>query len=397
VRAPEEVTVTEKPLAQRAIPAVFMRGGTSKGVFFRSDSLPPPGVERDRILLRVLGSPDPYGKQIDGMGGASSSTSKVIIVGPPSRAGVDIDYCFGQVSIDAPLIDWSGNCGNLTAAVAPFAMHTGLLPIPSKDGIAHIKLWQSGIRKQIDVHVPITDGQVQELGDFELDGVTFPAAEIAIDFLDPGGSGEAALLPTGNVKDILEIPGLGSFEASLVNAGNPAVIIEARSIGLRGNELQRDINSNIELLARCETIRAHGAVAMKLAKTVEDATRSRPATPKLALVAPPMAYVASSGKAISPDMVDLNVRMLSMGVLHHALPGTGAITIGVAGALPGTLVHGVAQASYSPNGALRIGHPSGMLTVAAQVEKSGAQWNVLKATVSRSARRLMTGEVFTRD
>lgn len=386
--------MTSKTLAQRAIPAVFMRGGTSKGVFFRSDSLPAPGVERDRILLRVLGSPDPYGKQIDGMGGASSSTSKVIIVGPPSRAGIDIDYCFGQVSIDAPLIDWSGNCGNLTAAVAPFAMHAGLLPIPSKDGVAHIRMWQSGIRKQIDAHVPITDGQVQELGDFELDGVTFPAAEIVIDFLDPGGSGDTALLPTGNVKDILEIPGVGSFEVSLVNAGNPAVIIEARSIGLRGNELQRDINSNIELLARCEMIRASGAVAMKLAQTVEDATRSRPATPKLALVAPPTAYVASSGKAISPDMVDLNVRMLSMGVLHHALPGTGAITIGVAGALPDTLEHRVAQASHRQDGTLRVGHPSGMLTVSAQVEKGGDQWNVLKASVSRSARRLMTGEVF---
>jgi 2-methylaconitate cis-trans-isomerase PrpF len=255
-------------------------------------------------------------------------------------------------------------------------------------------MWQSGIRKQIDVHVPITDGQVQELGDFELDGVTFPAAEIVIDFLDPGGSGDAPLLPTGNVRDILEIPGLGSFEVSLVNAGNPAVIIEARSIGLSGNELQQDINSSIELLARCEAIRAHGAVAMKLAETVEDATRSRPATPKLALVAPPTAYAASSGKVISPDMVDLNVRMLSMGVLHHALPGTGAITIGVAGALSGTLVHRIAQASHSQSGALRVGHPSGMLTVSAQVEKSGDQWNVLKASVSRSARRLMTGEVF---
>jgi 2-methylaconitate cis-trans-isomerase PrpF len=255
-------------------------------------------------------------------------------------------------------------------------------------------MWQSGIGKQIDVHVPIANGQVQELGDFELDGVTFPAAEIVVDFLDPGGSGNVPLLPTGNVKDILEIPGLGSFEVSLVNAGNPAVIIEAHSIGLRGNELQQDINSNVELLARCEAIRAHGAVAMKLAKTAEDATRARPATPKLALVAPPTAYIASSGKAISPDMIDLNVRMLSMGVLHHALPGTGAITVGVAGALPGTLVHRIAQASHWQGGVLRIGHPSGMLTIAAQVERSGSQWNVLKASVSRSARRLMTGEVF---
>jgi 2-methylaconitate isomerase len=380
-------------VSQRSIPAIFMRGGTSKGVFFRSDALPPPGPERDAILLRVLGSPDPYGKQIDGMGGASSSTSKVVIVGPTNRPGVDLEYCFGQVSIADALIDWSGNCGNLTSAVAPFAMHSGVLPMPA-DGIAHIRMWQSGIQKRIDAHVPIRDGHVEELGDFELDGVTFPASEIVIDFLDPGGSGDAPLLPTGNVTDMLDIPGIGSLEVSLVNAGNPAVIVEARCIGLRGDELQNQINHDAALLARCEIIRAHGAVAMKLAKTPEEASRLRPATPKLAFVAPPAAYVASSGKAVSNAMIDLNVRMLSMGVLHHALPGTGAITMGVAGALPGTLVHRIANASGWAGSSLRIGHPSGTLKVDAEVERVGDHWNVLKASVSRSARRLMAGHVF---
>jgi len=379
-------------VSQRSIPAIFMRGGTSKGVFFRSDVLPPPGPERDSILLRVLGSPDRYGKQIDGMGGASSSTSKVIIVGPSSRPDTDVEYCFGQVSVDAPLIDWSGNCGNLTSAVAPFAMHAGLLPVPA-DGIARVKMWQSGIQKRIDARVPIRDGHVEELGNFELDGVTFPAAEIVIDFLDPGGSGDAALLPTGRLTEVLDVPGVGSFEVSLVNAGNPAVIIEARSVGLRGDELQQDINRDAALLARCEAIRAHGAVAMKLAQSAGDATRNRPATPKLAFIAPPAAYTASSGKAVTAAMVDLNVRMLSMGALHHALPGTGAITMGVAGALPGTLVHRIARASGWTGSVLRVGHPSGTLTVAAEVEQAGEQWNVLKVSVSRSARRLMVGHV----
>lgn len=370
-----------------------MRGGTSKGVFFRADVLPPPGPERDRLLLRVLGSPDPYGKQIDGMGGASSSTSKVIVVERSGRQGCDLDYCFGQVSIDTPLIDWAGNCGNLTAAVAPFAMHSGLMPIPA-DGMAHVRMWQTNIRKQIDSYVPIAGGQVVEDGDFVLDGVTFPAAEIRIDFLDPAGSADTPLLPTGNPVDILEVPGVGSFSATLINAGNPTVIVEAASLGLRGDELQKDVNPHAELLARCEAIRAQGAVAMKLANSAEEATRLRPATPKLAFVTAPSRYIASNGKVVAAEDIDLNARMLSMGVLHHALTGTGAIALAVAAALPGTLVHAIATEAGWSTRPLRIGHPSGKLAVAAETRQTGSQWTALKASVSRSARRLMVGQVY---
>jgi probable AcnD-accessory protein PrpF len=379
-------------MTQHSIPAIYMRGGTSKGVFFRADVLPPPGPERDRLLLRVLGSPDPYGKQIDGMGGASSSTSKVVVA-RSSRQGCDLDYCFGQVSIDAPLIDWAGNCGNLTAAVAPFAMHSGLMPIPA-DGMAHVRMWQTNIRKQIDSYVPIAGGQVVEDGDFVLDGVTFPAAEIRIDFLDPAGSADTPLLPTGNPIDILEVPGVGAFRATLINAGNPTVIVEAGSLGLRGDELQTDVNQHAELLARCEAIRAQGAVAMKLANSAQEATRLRPATPKLAFVTAPSRYIASNGKVVAADDIDLNARMVSMGVLHHALTGTGAIALAVAAALPGTLVHSIATAAGWGTRPLRIGHPSGKLAVAAETRQTGAEWTALKASVSRSARRLMAGQVY---
>ena len=334
---------------QIKIPATYLRGGTSKGVFFRLQDLPPaaqqPGPARDALLLRVVGSPDPYGKQTDGMGGATSSTSKVVILAPATQPGHDVDYLFGQVSIDQPFVDWSGNCGNLSAAVGPCAIHMGLIDaarIPHS-GVCTVRIWQANIGKTIVAHVPITEGQVQETGDFELDGVTFPAAEVALEFLDPADDGEGeggggAMFPTGNAVDALEVPGVGQFQATLINAGIPTIFLNARDLGYTGTELQADINEDKAALARLETIRAWGAVKMGLIRDVAEAA-TRQHTPKIAFVAPPAAYTASSGKAVQAGDVDLLVRALSMGKLHHAMMGTAAVAIGTAAAVPGTLVH----------------------------------------------------------
>ncbi|HXZ08916.1 MAG TPA: 2-methylaconitate cis-trans isomerase PrpF, partial [Paraburkholderia sp.] len=375
-------------MAQYRIPAVYMRGGTSKGVFFRADSLPSDPVLRDKILLRVIGSPDPYEKQIDGMGAATSSTSKLVIVGPSSRPDCDVDYLFGAASIDKPVIDWSGNCGNLTSAVGPFAIAQGLVDAP-RDGIATVRIWQANINAKIIAHVPMKEGQVVEEGDFELDGVTFPAAEIRIEFLDPGGSddGEKAaggMFPTGSSLDVLDVPGYGAFRVTMINAGNPAIFIHAEDLGLRGNEMQTDVNSNAALLAKCEAIRAHAAVRMGLATTAEEVTALRPHTPKLAFVSLPTRYVASSGKTVEPLHVDINARILSMGKLHHAMTGTGAVAIAVAAAIPGTAVNQLVAGKASDQ--IRFGHPSGVMAVGAQAEQRDGAWVVTKAIMSRSAR-----------
>lgn len=383
-------------MPQREIPAVYMRGGTSKGVFFLTDDLPADPVRRDRILLRVIGSPDPYGQQIDGMGAATSSTSKVVLVGPSSRPDCDVDYRFGQVAIDRPLIDWSGNCGNLTSAVGPFAIAQGLVAAP-RDGTAVVRIWQANIAARIIAHVPMRDGEVVEEGDFELDGVTFPAAQIRIEFLDPSPAQDAegapgGMFPTGRALDSLEVPGIGRVEVTMINAGNPAVFIDAAQLGLRGNEMQRDVNGDAALLARCEAIRAHATVRMGLARDADEATRLRPHTPKLAFVAPALAYTASSGKAIESAMVDFNARILSMGKLHHAMTGTGAVAIAVAAAIPGTLVNRLLPAGAVPE-QVRFGHPSGVMAVGARAERRGDAWVVTQAIMSRSARRLMSGSV----
>jgi hypothetical protein len=369
-----------------------MRGGTSKGVFFRADSLPSDPRERDHLLLRVIGSPDPYRKHIDGMGGATSSTSKVVLVSKSRRPDCDVDYLFGQVAIDVPLVDWSGNCGNLTTAVGPFAIEQGLVTAAA-DGISPVRMWQANISKRIIAHVPMRGGEVEEDGDFVLDGVAFPAAEIRLEFLDAGGVGDAALLPTGNPADKLDVPGLGRIAATLINAGNPAVIVDASSLGLKGSEMQGDVNNDPALLARCEAIRAHGAVAMGLAASAQEATKSRPATPRLAFVAPPFAYTASSGRPIGPAEIDLLARFISMGALHHALPGTGAVGLAVAAALPGTLAHRIVGDKSASGRQVRIGHPSGTLPVGAEMFQEGGVWRANKAIFSRSARRLMVGEV----
>ncbi|WP_122899199.1 2-methylaconitate cis-trans isomerase PrpF [Acinetobacter sp. B51(2017)] len=383
---------------QIKIAATYMRGGTSKGVFFKLDDLPEaaqvPGRIRDQILLRVIGSPDPYGKQIDGMGGATSSTSKTVILAKSEQADHDVDYLFGQVSIDQAFVDWSGNCGNLTAAVGAFAITNGLVDadkIP-ENGICTVKIWQKNIAKTIIAHVPISNGQVQETGDFELDGVTFPAAEVQIEFLDPADDGEdgGAMFPTGNLVDRFEVPEIGTFQATFINAGIPTIFINAEDLGFQGTELQDAINSDAATLARLETIRAYGAKYMGLIDDVAEAEK-RQHTPKIAFVAAPQAYTTSSGKALTAQDCDLLVRALSMGKLHHAMMGTAAVAIGTAAAIPGTLVN--LAAGGGEREAVRFGHPSGTLRVGAQAIQENGQWVVKKAVMSRSARVLMEGWV----
>lgn len=383
---------------QIKIPATYMRGGTSKGVFFRLQDLPEsaqvPGAARDALLMRVIGSPDPYGKQTDGMGGATSSTSKTVIIARSSKPDHDVDYLFGQVSIDQAFIDWSGNCGNLSAAVGPFAISAGLVD-PSRiprDGVAIVRIWQANIGKTIIGHVQMADGAVQETGDFELDGVTFPAAEVQLEFMDPAAEeeGGGSMFPTGNLVDDLEVPGVGTLKATMINAGIPTIFIEAEAIGYKGTELQDAINSDEKALAMFETIRAHGALRMGLIKQLDEiATRQH--TPKVAFVAKPAEYVASSGKRVAADDVDLLVRAMSMGKLHHAMMGTAAVAIGTAAAISGTLVN--LAAGGGEREAVRFGHPSGTLRVGAEARESGGEWTVTKAIMSRSARVLMEGWV----
>jgi len=380
---------------QTKIPATYMRGGTSKGVFFKLTDLPQaaqvPGEARDKLLLRVIGSPDPYGKHTDGMGGATSSTSKTVILAKSEKEDHDVDYLFGQVSIDKPFVDWSGNCGNLTAAVGSFAIASGLVDaerIP-ENGVAVVRIWQKNIEKTIVAHVPITDGQVQETGDFELDGVTFPAAEVQIDFMSPVDASEA-MFPTGNLVDDLEVPGIGTFKATMINAGIPTVFLNADEIGYIGTELQEAINGDPAALAHFETIRAHGAIRMGLIEQVEEAA-ARQHTPKVAFVAPPAGYTASSGKEIQTGDIDLNVRALSMGKLHHAMMGTAAVAIGTAAAIPGTLVN--QAAGGGDRDSVVFGHPSGTLKVGAEASETDGNWTVNKVSMSRSARILMEGWV----
>jgi probable AcnD-accessory protein PrpF len=382
-------------LPQMKIPATYMRGGTSKGVFFSLTDLPAAaqvaGAERDALLLRVIGSPDPYGKHTDGMGGATSSTSKTVILSKSTQADHDVDYLFGQVSIDKPFVDWSGNCGNLTAAVGSFAISNGLVDarrVP-QNGTAVVRIWQANIHKTIIAHVPITHGEVQETGDFELDGVTFPAAEVQVEFLDPA-DGDGAMFPTGNVVDELDVPGVGTFVVTMINAGIPTIFINAADINYLGTELQDAINNDDTALTMFETIRAYGAVKMGLISDIDEAV-ARQHTPKVAFVAPAADYVSSSGKSVTTTDIDLVVRALSMGKLHHAMMGTAAVAIGTAAAIPGTLVN--LAAGGGDRTSVRFGHPSGTLRVGAQAELVQGQWQVKKAIMSRSARVLMEGKV----
>ncbi|WP_145479570.1 2-methylaconitate cis-trans isomerase PrpF [Stenotrophomonas rhizophila] len=385
-------------LPQLRIPATYMRGGTSKGVFFRLQDLPlaaqEPGAARDALLMRVIGSPDPYGKHTDGMGGATSSTSKCVIISAPSVPDHDVDYLYGQVSIDTAFVDWSGNCGNLSTAVGPFAISNGFIDparIPH-NGTCIVRIWQANIGKTILAHVPVAEGQVQEIGDFELDGVTFPAAEIALEFIDPSDDeGEGgSMFPTGNLVDTLEVPGVGSFQATMITAGIPTIFLNAADLGYTGTELQPAINEDKAALARFEAIRAHGAVRMGLIAGIDQAA-TRQHTPKVAFVAPAQDYVSSSGRQIAAGEIDLHARALSMGKLHHAMMGTAAVAIGTAAAIPGTLVN--LAAGGGERGAVTFGHPSGTLRVGAEAAQVDGQWVVTKAVMSRSARVLMEGAV----
>lgn len=380
---------------QIKVPATYMRGGTSKGVFFNLTDLPKPaqvaGEARDNLLLRVIGSPDPYGKQTDGMGGATSSTSKTVILSKSEQANHDVDYLFGQVAIDKAFVDWSGNCGNLTSAVGAFAISNGLVDknrVPD-NGIAIVRVWQANIKKSILVHVPMTNGEVQETGDFELDGVTFPAAEVKLEFVDPA-DGDGALFPTGNVVDDLEVPDVGTLKATMINAGIPTIFINAEDIGYTGTELQDDINNDDAALKKLETIRAYGAVKMGLITNINEA-QARQHTPKVAFVAKPVAYNASSGKHIDAGSINLLVRAMSMGKLHHAMMGTAAVAIGTAAAIEGTLVNLAAGGGALSE--VNFGHPSGTLKVGAEAKNSNGDWQVTKASMSRSARVLMEGLV----
>jgi len=384
---------------QIKVPATYIRGGTSKGVFFRLQDLPEsarvPGKARDALLMRVIGSPDPYAKQIDGMGGATSSTSKTVIIAKSTRPDHDVDYLFGQVSIDSAFVDWSGNCGNLSSAVGPFSIAGGLIDasrIP-ENGTATIRIWQANIGKTIIAHVPITNGQVQETGDFELDGVTFPAAEVQLEFMDPAAEEDGAggsMFPTGNLIDELDVPGIGVLKATMINAGIPTIFVEAEAIGYTGTELQEAINGDAKAMARFETIRAHGAVRMGLINHVDEAAK-RQHTPKVAFVARPKDYVSSSGKPVAAADIDLLVRAMSMGKLHHAMMGTAAVAIATAAAIPGTLVN--QAAGGGTRNAVRFGHPSGTLRVGAEASQENGEWVVKKAIMSRSARVLMEGLV----
>lgn len=380
---------------QIKIPATYIRGGTSKGVFFNLTDLPEvaqvPGEARDNILLRVIGSPDPYGKQTDGMGGATSSTSKTVILAKSEQPDHDVDYLFGQVSIDKAFVDWSGNCGNLTAAVGSFAISSGLVDadrVP-ENGICTVRIWQKNIEKTIVAHVPMTNGEVQETGDFELDGVTFPAAEVQVDFMSPVDATDA-MFPTGNLVDELEVPGVGTFQVTMINAGIPTVFLNAADINYTGTELQEAINGDPKALEMFETIRSHGAVKMGLINDVSEAA-ARQHTPKVAFVAPPAEYASSSGKQINASDIDLNVRALSMGKLHHAMMGTAAVAIGTAATIPGTLVN--LAAGGGEREAVTFGHPSGTLKVGAEASDNGGDWTVNKVSMSRSARVLMEGWV----
>ncbi|GAB3126475.1 2-methylaconitate cis-trans isomerase PrpF [Novispirillum itersonii] len=385
---------------QIRIPATYMRGGSSKGVFFRLDDLPQrcriPGEARDRLFQRVIGSPDPYGKHTDGMGGATSSTSKCVILSKSTQADHDVDYLYGQIAIDTAFVDWSGNCGNLSTAAGAFAIHAGLVdPVP-RNGICTVRIWQANIGKTIIAHVPVTDGKVQETGDFALDGVTFPAAEIVLEFVDPAddGANGGALFPTGNPVDELEVPETlvpgGRLKATLINSGIPTIFVNASDLGYDGTELQEVINGDPQALARFESLRAIGAVRMGLIRDPAEASK-RQHTPKIAFVAPPADYVASSGRTVKAGDIDLLVRALSMGKLHHAMMGTAAVAIGTAAAIPGTLVN--LAAGGGARQSVRFGHPSGTLRVGAEAERENGQWKITNAIMSRTARILMEGWV----
>lgn len=380
-------------MKQKTIKATYMRGGTSKGLFFNGKDLPADKSAWDAIFLKANGSPDPYGKQVDGLGGATSSTSKAVVVTPSERPDCDVDYLFGAVSIENAVVDYSGNCGNLTSAVGPFAIHQGMIESIPSNGSIEVAIWQVNINKRIIAHVPIVDGEVQECGTFELDGVTFPSAEIILDFMDPADA-DGGLFPTGNVVDTLDVPGVGEIQVTLINAGNPHVFIAADSLGLDECSNPNQINGDSSKLARLEAIRAHAAVKMGLSTTSEEATQFRPHTPKLAFFGDAKSYLCDSGKSLTSNDSDITARILSMGKMHHAMTGTGGVGIASAASIEGTIVNTIVKRNNADLSSLRIAHPSGIMSVGASSSFQNNEWNVEKVSMSRTARRLMDGVVF---
>jgi hypothetical protein len=385
--------MTAAPSPQVPVRAVLMRGGTSRGVFFRRQDIPGPGALRDRLIQRVFGSPDPYGAQIDGLGGALSTTSKVVVVGPSSEPDCDVDYFFGQVDITRPLVDYTGSCGNLSAAVGPFAIDEGL--VAATGAMTTVRIWQVNTKKRIIAHVPTEAGTAAVDGAFTIDGVPFPGARIQLDNLDPGGTLTGGLLPTGSAVDVLDVPGLGRIETTLVDASNPVVIVRASDLGLRGDELAEDVDAHPELLRKIEAIRACGAVAMGLAASAEEATRRRPGTPKITFVAEPRAYRTQRGTSVASDDVTLLSRIMSMGTLHRTHAATGAVAVAAAALVRGSIAYAVARrATEGPEQEVRIGHPSGVLPVGARVVQANGRWVCEKGITYRTARRLMEGWAF---
>ena len=379
---------------QFKVKATYMRGGTSKGTFFNIADLPEPaqvaGKARDKLLQRIVGSPDVYKKQMDGMGGASSSTSKAILIGKSQKTDHDVDYYFGQVAIDKDFMDWSGNCGNLSSAVGPFAIKEGLVANVPESGVCCVKIWQANIKKTILCYVSMIDGMVKEMGDYEIDGVAFPAEEIKLEFVEPVDPSEE-LFPTGNLVDDLEVPGVGTFKATMITAGIPTIFLNANEIGYKGTELQDDINSDTKALERFETIRVAGALKMGLISDPKEAV-TKQHVPKVAFVSPPQDFITSSGKEVQADAMDLHVRALSMQQLHHAMMGTASVAIGVAACIPGTLVN--LASGGGEKDSVTFGHPSGAIKVGARISKNGEKYIVEKASMSRSARIIMEGNVY---
>jgi 2-methylaconitate cis-trans-isomerase PrpF len=374
---------------QHRIRAVVMRGGTSRAVFFHQADLPVDPEIRDRVILKIYGGGDPYGRQIDGLGGATSVTSKTAIIGPASVPDADVDYTFGQVSVGKPLIDYGGNCGNISSAVGPFAIEEGL--VRATDPVTQVRIWQTNTRKRIIAHVPTAGGVPQAEGEHSIDGVPGAGALILLEFLNPGGSMTGRLLPTGHPTDALDVPGVGGVTVSLIDAANPVVFIRPSDLGLTGLETAERVDGDPALLSRIEAVRAHAAVRMGLAPNAAEASAKSPGVPKIAFVTSPQEYIAADGRVVAPAGIEVVGRIMTMGRLHRAYALTGAICTAVAAQVEGTLVHEAARAARSGERSVRIGHPSGVIEIGVDVRRSDGAWIVEKVTTQRTARRLMEG------
>jgi 2-methylaconitate isomerase len=386
-------------MKQLRLRAVFMRGGTSKAVMFRAADLPAERELWTPIFLGVIGSPDPNGRQLDGMGGGISSLSKICVIEPPTRAGADVDYTFAQVSVKDAAVDYSGNCGNMSSAIGPFAVDENLIAVADADGEATVRIHNTNTRKLIIAHFPLEGGRAAVDGDFRLPGIAGSGAPVRLDFLEPGGAGTGMLLPTGNATDTLEADGVRGIEVSMVDAANPCVFVAADALGASGVEMPDELEANGALLRRLEAIRIAASLRMGIAKTAEAAARI-PSIPKVAMVAPAREARTLAGERLAAADADITVRMISIGQPHRAVPLTGAMCLAVASRIEGTVVNRIARPSASPTDPVRIAQPSGLTVVGAVVRRSRdgehREWLAESATVYRTARRLMEGWVYVR-